>query len=153
MLTFFLLSCGIFFVFITYDCTTTILLYTHCKFCFSSIQAPGGYGGGPPPPQPGYGGQPAGYPPQPAGYPPQQPGYGGYPGIDPQVMAWFQAVDADRSGHISAAELRQALTNSNYSHFNEEACRLMIGLFIDYLSGFYFDCSFTFEFVTTQLSS
>ena len=68
-------------------------------------------------------------------------------------MAWFQAVDADRSGHISAAELRQALTNSNYSHFNEEACRLMIGLFIDYLSGFYFDCSFTFEFVTTQLSS
>lgn len=52
---------------------------------------------------------------------------------DPQVMAWFQAVDADRSGHISALELRQALTNSNYSHFNEEACRLMIGQYGIYM--------------------
>ena len=66
----------------------------------------------------------------PGGYPP--PAGGGYPApggpgyVDPQVMAWFQAVDTDRSGFISALELRQALTNSNYSHFNDEACRLMI---------------------------
>ena len=41
----------------------------------------------------------------------------------------FQAVDADHSGAISAAELRQALVNGNWSHFNEETCRLMIGMF------------------------
>ncbi|KAF6027632.1 PEF1 [Bugula neritina] len=115
-----------------------------------------GYGGGGPPPQPGYPGAPqsgypgapqagypgapqAGYPgaPPPAGYPgaPPQPGYGYGYGVDPQVVAWFQAVDADRSGQISAMELRQALTNSNYSHFNEEACRLMIGMFDKDMNG------------------
>lgn len=94
------------------------------------MQAGAGYGGQPgypaPQQQPGYG-APGGYPPPggPGGYPP--PGGYGPPGVDPQVMAWFQAVDTDRSGHISSNELRQALTNANYSHFNDEACRLMIG--------------------------
>jgi len=37
------------------------------------------------------------------------------------------AVDADRSGRISALELQQALVNGNWSHFNPETCRLMIG--------------------------
>lgn len=46
-----------------------------------------------------------------------------------EVMLWFQAVDADRSGYISAAELRQALANANWSLFNDDACRLMIGMF------------------------
>ena len=49
------------------------------------------------------------------------------PGIDPQVAQWFQAVDTDRSGRISVTELQQALTNANWSHFNPETCRLMIG--------------------------
>ena len=58
-------------------------------------------------------------------------GYGGAPpGIDPQVYQWFTAVDADKSGKITALELQQALTNSNWSHFNAETCRLMIGVYM-----------------------
>ena len=49
------------------------------------------------------------------------------PGVDPTVYGWFQAVDADKSGQITAIELQQALTNNNWSHFNPETCRLMIG--------------------------
>ena len=49
------------------------------------------------------------------------------PGVDPSVYSWFVAVDADNSGSITATELQQALTNGNWSHFNPETCRLMIG--------------------------
>jgi len=98
--------------------------------------------------QPGYqqqGYTPQGYPPQ--GYPPQgqrgyppgggyppQPGYGGGqrpppPGIDPVLWGWFQAVDSDNSGSISSDELQRALLNNNWSHFNSETCRLMVGMF------------------------
>lgn len=87
--------------------------------------------------QPGYG------PPVPATgpYPAAAPGYGypaasaapGWgaapPGVDPNVYQWFQAVDTDRSGRISVVELAQALTNANWSRFNTETCRLMIGMF------------------------
>ena len=41
----------------------------------------------------------------------------------------LQTVDQDRSGKITAAELRQALFNNNWSQFNPETCRLMIGMF------------------------
>merc|ERR1719457_423651 len=51
------------------------------------------------------------------------------PGIDPSVHAWFIAVDEDRSGKITSAELRQALINNKMQQFNEETCRLMIGMF------------------------
>jgi Ca2+-binding EF-hand superfamily protein len=68
----------------------------------------------------GYSGQPT------PGAPPQQ---GCPPGVDPSVYSWFVAVDADNSGAITATELQQALTNGNWSHFNAETCRLMIGLF------------------------
>ncbi|KAK2159936.1 hypothetical protein LSH36_143g04042 [Paralvinella palmiformis] len=86
-----------------------------------------GYGG---PPQPGYGQQPP-----PAGYNAPAGGYGGTPGmagppgVDPQVVQWFQAVDMDRSGRITALELQQALTNTNWTHFNADTCTLMIGMF------------------------
>ncbi|GFS23821.1 programmed cell death protein 6-like [Elysia marginata] len=98
--------------------------------------APQGQGYGAPPGQ-GYGAPPGqGY-----GAPPGQgygapPGYGGGPqsqppppGISPELWTWFQAVDADRSGKITATELRQALMNGNWSPFNPETCRLMIGMF------------------------
>lgn len=50
---------------------------------------------------------------------PAPPGYsgGGYGyqqpplGADPQLWQWFSAVDADRSGAISANELQSALVN------------------------------------------
>jgi len=51
------------------------------------------------------------------------------PGPDPQTVAWFHAVDTDHSGHITSIELQQALTNANWTHFNQQTCRLMIGMF------------------------
>ena len=38
-------------------------------------------------------------------------------------------MDNDNSGKITALELREALVNSNWSHFNAETCRLLIGMF------------------------
>ena len=41
----------------------------------------------------------------------------------------FQKVDSDRSGAISAYELRSALSNGTWNPFNPETVRLMIGMF------------------------
>ncbi|KAK6180267.1 hypothetical protein SNE40_012454 [Patella caerulea] len=64
----------------------------------------------------------------------QQPG--GYsapaappPGISQELWGWFQAVDQDKSNKITAEELQRALMNGNWSPFNPETCRLMIGMF------------------------
>lgn len=108
----------------------------------------GGYPGAPPPqgaapPQGGYPGAPqGGYPgpgaaPPQGGYPGAPPPQGGYPGygapqqpsVDPQTQQWFNAVDQDRSGQITAQELQKALVNGNWSNFSEEACRLMIDMY------------------------
>jgi len=105
----------------------------------------GGYPGAPP----AGGGYPGAPPPQGGGYPGSAPPQGGYPGapppsgysapggygqppqpqVDPSVQQWFSAVDTDRSGQISAQELQRALVNGNWSHFSEEACRMMIEMF------------------------
>ncbi|GBP28274.1 Peflin [Eumeta japonica] len=69
--------------------------------------------------------------------PPQQLeiGHGPYPsigpggGISPQVQQWFYAVDKDRSGFITANELKAALVNANGQNFSDTACYLMIGMF------------------------
>ncbi|XP_042690100.1 peflin [Centrocercus urophasianus] len=82
----------------------------------------GPYGGGAAPGQP-YGAPPAGP------YGGAAPGGGAPQGVDPEAFAWFQAVDADRSGYISVKELKQALLNSNWSAFNDETCLLMINMF------------------------
>merc|ERR1712051_599040 len=105
----------------------------------------GGYpGSAPPRPAGGYPGSAppqGGYPgsaPRPAGgYPGSAPPQGGYPGygapqqppVDPQVQQWFNAVDQDRSGQITAGELSKALVNGNWSNFSEEACRMMIDMY------------------------
>jgi len=80
-----------------------------------------------------YGGNQQQYPPQRPQQQqrPQQPP----PGIDPTLWGWFQAVDQDRSGSITAEELQKALLNNNWSHFNAETCRLMIGMFDKNRSG------------------
>lgn len=90
-----------------------------------------------------YYGQPQGPPPgqQPYGASGAQPQYGqpapgyGAPHVDPNVLAWFQAVDADRSGRISALELQQALTNNDWTRFSLQTCYGMIGLFDRDFSG------------------
>ncbi|CAH2086595.1 unnamed protein product [Euphydryas editha] len=75
--------------------------------------------------QPGYGGQ--------AGQ--LEMGHGPYPSIgaggtvSPQVQQWFNAVDKDRSGFITAIELKSALVNGQGQNFSETACNLMIGMF------------------------
>ena len=54
----------------------------------------------------------------------------GQPGpaaMDPQVQQWFMSVDTDRSGRITAQELQRALINTNWTQFNMETCRLMVG--------------------------
>ncbi|KAJ1923225.1 hypothetical protein IWQ60_006005 [Tieghemiomyces parasiticus] len=95
----------------------------------------GGYGG--PPPQQGGGYQ---RPPPPAS---QGGGYGGYPpqqqAPPPQQAAatpsretlyqWFQAVDTDKSGALSAGELQRALMNGDWSPFNIETVRMMVNMF------------------------
>ncbi|XP_022258374.1 programmed cell death protein 6-like isoform X2 [Limulus polyphemus] len=45
------------------------------------------------------------------------------------IWEWFKAVDQEGNGSISASELQRALMNGNWSPFNEETCRLMIGMF------------------------
>ena len=72
----------------------------------------------------GYGAHP-GYPTQ-MGYRPPPPG------ADPTLWNWFVTVDRDWSGQITADELQQALVNGNWSHFNSETCRLMIGELLYY---------------------
>jgi len=96
---------------------------------------PQGYPGQAPPQ--GYPGQapPQGYPGQvPGGYPGQpQPGYGQQPGappgMDPNIVNWFRAVDQDNSGQINSGELSRALQSGNHKNFSEEACHLMISMF------------------------
>jgi hypothetical protein len=64
-------------------------------------RGPGGFSGGGPPPPPA--------------------------GADPQLWQWFSAVDIDRSGHISAPELQQALVNGDWTrkcseHHHARSC-------------------------------
>jgi len=101
----------------------------------------GGYGG---PPAGGYGGGrgASGYgaaPPQGGGYG-AGPGYGGGfapaggargppPGADPQLWNWFSAVDTDRSGAITAPELERALINGDWTPFDLDTVKLLMGIF------------------------
>ncbi|XP_045608369.1 programmed cell death protein 6 isoform X2 [Procambarus clarkii] len=45
------------------------------------------------------------------------------------LMSVFQQVDKDRSGAIDARELQSALSNGNWTPFNPDTVRLMIGMF------------------------
>ncbi|KZT43970.1 EF-hand [Sistotremastrum suecicum HHB10207 ss-3] len=69
----------------------------------------------------------------------RQPNYGGFrappqsmgppPGADPQLWQWFVSVDADRSGAISAEELKQALVNGDWSQFDLDTVKMLMGIF------------------------
>ncbi|KAJ1656985.1 hypothetical protein IWQ61_003534 [Dispira simplex] len=96
---------------------------------------PGGnYGGNP------YAGQQQGYgahpptsqPPQSYGSPyppPAQPQQPAGPPTPEMLRHWFNAVDEDKSGALSAAELQRALVNGDWSPFNIETVRMMVNMF------------------------
>jgi len=60
-------------------------------------------------------------------------GYGGYrpppPNADPRLWEWFIAVDTDNSGEISAFELQKALVNGNWTPFDVDTCKMLMGIF------------------------
>ncbi|KAJ7184260.1 hypothetical protein C8R46DRAFT_455452 [Mycena filopes] len=60
--------------------------------------------------------------------PPQQAG-------DPQLYQYFSAVDQDRSGSISVTELQSALVNGNWTHFDLDTVKMLMGIFDQDRSG------------------
>ncbi|KAG8730165.1 hypothetical protein FRC12_020444 [Ceratobasidium sp. 428] len=55
-------------------------------------------------------------------------------GADPQLWSWFVTVDEDRSGQISATELQRALVNGNWSPFDLDTTKMLMGIFVSILS-------------------
>ncbi|KAH9066063.1 hypothetical protein EDB83DRAFT_736260 [Lactarius deliciosus] len=51
------------------------------------------------------------------------------PGANPKLWAWFVSVDVDRSGSISAPELQRALINGDWTPFDLDTVKLLMGLF------------------------
>ncbi|KAJ3534603.1 hypothetical protein NMY22_g6856 [Coprinellus aureogranulatus] len=51
------------------------------------------------------------------------------PHADPQLWSYFMAVDADRSGAISATELQRALVNGDWSRFDLDTVKMLMGIF------------------------
>ncbi|EIW85411.1 EF-hand [Coniophora puteana RWD-64-598 SS2] len=60
---------------------------------------------------------------------PYSHGTGGPPGYDPQLWTWFTSVDTDRSGNISVNELQTALVNGNWTHFDLDTIKMLMGTF------------------------
>jgi len=67
-------------------------------------------------------------------------GYGGHsqpiyqysqppPGSDPQLWQWFNAVDSNRSGSIDLNELKTALMNGNWTSFDLDTVKMLMGMF------------------------
>lgn len=76
-----------------------------------------------------YGGQYGGPPPyqRAGGFAPQDPVPP--PDADPQLWSWFNSVDKDRSGSISANELQRALINGDWSSFDLDTVKLLMNIF------------------------
>ncbi|KAJ7093231.1 hypothetical protein C8R44DRAFT_402144 [Mycena epipterygia] len=51
------------------------------------------------------------------------------PGGDPQLYQYFSAVDQDRSGSISVTELQSALVNGNWTRFDLDTVKMLMGIF------------------------
>ncbi|KAG1716472.1 hypothetical protein ID866_676 [Astraeus odoratus] len=79
------------------------MAYSGYQYTPHSYGGPGGFAGG-------------GHPPPP-------------PGADPQLWAWFAAVDDDRSGAITAPELERALINGDWAPFDLDTVKLLMSLF------------------------
>ncbi|KAI9701676.1 MAG: hypothetical protein M1820_006447 [Bogoriella megaspora] len=91
-----------------------------------------GYTSPPPPADYGQGPRPTGYHNRPpvSHRPPSTPAPPPKDGNDRDSL-WpiFQAVDKDRSGHLSEKELRTALVNGDWSAFDPHTVRMMIRMF------------------------
>jgi len=51
------------------------------------------------------------------------------PGADPVLWGWFTSVDVDGSNSITADELRKALVNGDWSLFDQDTIKMLMGLF------------------------
>ena len=47
-----------------------------------------------------------------------------------RLWSWFLTVDEDRSGQISATELQRALVNGNWSPFDLDTTKMLMGIFV-----------------------
>lgn len=90
------------------------------------------YGYSAPSAPPSYG---HGHGPKPGAY--NNSGYGGGfsapppsgPPADPQLWQWFNTVDADRSGAITAQELERALVNGDWTPFDLDTVKMLMNIF------------------------
>ncbi|KAF8184889.1 EF-hand [Mycena galopus ATCC 62051] len=51
------------------------------------------------------------------------------PAADAQLYQYFSAVDQDRSGSISVPELQSALVNGNWTRFDLDTVKMLMGIF------------------------
>ncbi|KAJ6606502.1 hypothetical protein DFH09DRAFT_1256902 [Mycena vulgaris] len=51
------------------------------------------------------------------------------PAGDPQLWQFFSAVDQDRSGSITVVELQAALVNGNWTRFDLDTVKMLMGIF------------------------
>ncbi|KAF8145869.1 hypothetical protein K438DRAFT_1629354, partial [Mycena galopus ATCC 62051] len=56
-------------------------------------------------------------------------GHGMPPGTDLQLQGWFQSVDMDRSGSITAEELQRTLINDDWTPFDLDTIKLLMTIF------------------------
>ncbi|GAA6002736.1 hypothetical protein JCM10207_007650 [Rhodosporidiobolus poonsookiae] len=59
----------------------------------------------------------------------RQSTYRGQHDSNTQLRAWFDAVDADRSGQVTELELKQALVNGDFSSFSDDTVKMLFGIF------------------------
>jgi hypothetical protein len=50
-----------------------------------------------------------------------------------RLWNWFITVDEDRSGQITATELQRALVNGNWSAFDLDTTKMLMGIFVSYI--------------------
>ncbi|KAF5373169.1 hypothetical protein D9758_001670 [Tetrapyrgos nigripes] len=50
-------------------------------------------------------------------------------GVDPTLWSYFSNVDRDHSGTITVQELQQALVNGDWSHFDLDTVKMLMGIF------------------------
>jgi len=50
-------------------------------------------------------------------------------GADPQLWQWFSSVDTDGNGTITANELQQALVNGDWTNFDLDTVKMLMGIF------------------------